>query len=356
RANPDALYDSGDYAAGMEIALRAADWDGFAARRAEALRRGRLRGIGIGNYIEGAGGDSSEYGAVAVEGAGMVRLAAGCVSQGQGHETSLRQIVAAEFGIAMARVAFTPTDTDLIPAGVGTNASRSMVRAGTALVEAARAAIELGRESAARLLQAVPADVSYAEGAYRVTGTDRAVELFAVARAMEADGTPLGVENHHSNQAVTYPNGCHVCEVEVDPETGVVALLGFVAVDDVGRPVNPMIVRGQSQGGIAQGLGQALMELGAYDEETGQLLSGSFMDYQVPRADDLPALDPIPHDVPSPTNPLGVKGAGEGGTTGAPAAVISAILDALAPLGVTHIDMPATPMTVWRAIRAAKGE
>jgi carbon-monoxide dehydrogenase large subunit len=173
---------------------------------------------------------------------------------------------------------------------------------------------------------------------------------------MEADGAPLGVENHHANDAVTYPNGCHVCEVEIDPETGAVDLLGFVAVDDVGRPVNPMIVRGQSQGAIAQGLGQALMELGAYDDDSGQLLSGSFMDYAVPRADDLPALDPIAHDIPSPTNPLGVKGAGEGGTTGAPAAVMCAILDALAPAGVTHLDMPATPLNVWRAIQAAKSE
>jgi len=356
RANPDALYDSGDYAANMDIALRAADWDGFASRRDESMRRGRLRGIGIANYIEGAGGDPSEYGAVAVEGAGegAVRLAAGCVAQGQGHETSLRQIVAAEFGIPLDRVDFTPNDTDLIPAGVGTNASRSMVRAGTALVEAARQAIEAGRPAAARLLQAAPEEVSYADGAYRIADTDRAADLFAVARAMADEGPPLGAENHHSNEAVTYPNGCHVCEVEIDPETGVVELLGFVAVDDVGRPVNPMIVRGQSQGAVAQGLGQALMELGAYDAETGQLLSGSFMDYRVPRADDLPPLDPIPNDVPSPTNPLGVKGAGEGGTTGAPAAAICAILDALAPLGVSHLDMPATPLAVWRAIRSAR--
>jgi carbon-monoxide dehydrogenase large subunit len=185
-----------------------------------------------------------------------------------------------------------------------------------------------------------------------VAGTDRSVDLFAVAGEIGPGG--LAAERHHENQAVTYPNGCHVCEVEIDPETGAVDVVAFTAIDDVGRAINPMIVSGQSQGGIAQGIGQALLEHGLYDRETGQLITGSFLDYALPRADDLPPLEPMRNDVPSPTNPLGVKGAGEGGTTGAPAAVMNAIMDALAPLGVGHLDMPATPAAIWTAIQAAR--
>ena len=349
RTSAGSTYDSGDYAKNMEIALAAADWAGFPARRRDSERRGRLRGIALVNYIEGAGGVAGEYAAVAV-GDGTVSLAAGCVASGQGHETTLRQIAASELGVAAELISVAASDTALVRDGVGTNASRSMVRAGTALAEAARAAVAAGRDTAARLLQAPPDAVSFSAGRYVVADGGRSVDLFEVARA--AGG--LNGERRNDSEALTYPNGCHVCEVEIDPETGAIAIAAFIAVDDVGRAINPTIVRGQSQGGIAQGIGQALLEHGRYDPDSGQLLTGSFLDYAMPRAHHLPSLRPIHNDVPSPTNPLGVKGAGEGGATGAPAAVINAVLDALAPLGIEAIDMPATPDRIWAAIRAAR--
>jgi carbon-monoxide dehydrogenase large subunit len=344
-----AVYDSGTYAANMALAMEDAGWTSFEARREEAKQRSRLRGIGLCNYIEGAGGVPDEYAGLTVEGEGIVRLRAGSMSQGQGHETTLRQIVAAELGVTVDSIDFTESDTNLIPSGIGTNASRSMVRAGTALVEAARDIIEAGKDTAAHILEAAREDIDFADGNYRVAGTDRAVDLFTVAHQAGS----INAENDHKGEETTYPTGCHICEVEIDPETGALDMVGFSVVDDVGRAINPMIVHGQSHGAIAQGIGQALMELGAYDSDSGQLLSGSYMDYCMPRAADLPSINPIQNDAPSPTNPLGVKGAGEGGTTGAPAAVMNAIMDALAPIGVRHIDMPATPYTIWQAIRRA---
>ena len=345
------LYDSGDYAGNMHVAQREGDWKGYEARRAESETRGRLRGIALCNYIEGAGGAAGEYGRVGVGRDGAVSIAAGCVDQGQGHETVLRQIVAHELGIKVEQIVVAESDTALVADGVGTNASRSMVRAGKALVDASRAVIEAGRATAALLLQTEPHTVAYGAGFYAVHGTDRLVSLFEVARA-EAEG--LFAEIRHDDDTVTFPAGCHLCEVELDPDTGKVTIERFLAVDDVGCAVNPMIVHGQSQGGVAQGIGQALMEHVRYNSESGQLLAGSFMDYAMPRADDLPMLDTLLNDCPSPFTPHGIKGAGEGGATGAPAAVINAILDALAPMGVTHIDMPATPEAVWRAIRGAE--
>jgi len=345
------VYDSGDYAANMDLAMAGAGWDGFEARRAQAKRRGRLRGIGLCNYIEGAGGVAGEYAGLTVDGDGIVRLRTGSMSQGQGHETTLRQIVAAALGVAVDAIDFTAPDTDLIPGGVGTNASRSMVRAGTALVEAAETVIETGRDTAAEMLEAAPADIDFADGEYRVAGTDRTIGLFAVA----ARAGGINADNDHEGEATTYPTGCHICEVEIDPETGALEMVGFSVVDDVGRAINPMIVHGQSHGAIAQGVGQALMEAGVYDPASGQLLSGSYMDYCLPRASDFPPIEPVRNDCPSPTNPLGVKGAGEGGTTGAPAAVMNAVMDALAPAGVRQIDMPATPHAIWLALRSARG-
>jgi aerobic carbon-monoxide dehydrogenase large subunit len=242
---------------------------------------------------------------------------------------------------------------------VGTFASRSMVRAGSAAVEAADAMVAVGKTMAAHLLEAAAGDIEYGQGAFRVVGTDRAISIFDVARAAAtgalppALGTTLGAATMHENPAFAFANGCGVCEIEVDPETGAVEIVALTVVDDSGRAVNPIVVHGQMHGAVAQGIGQALTERCVYDPASGQLLSGSFLDYAIPRADDLPSISVTSRDVPSPTNPLGVKGAGEGGTVGAPAAVIHAILDALAPLGVTHIDMPATPERVWQAIRQA---
>jgi carbon-monoxide dehydrogenase large subunit len=348
-------YDSGDYAANMDIAMDAADWAGVAARRAAAQKRGRLYGISLCNYIEGAGGGAGEYAAVTLDAGGRVSVGAGCVAQGQGHETTLAQIAADRLGLDADKVDVLASDTDLIAHGVGTNASRSMVRAGTALALACDRLIDDGRGLAAGLLQTDAASLSFAEGAYR--GADgRAVGLFEVARARaEAEGAPCFAEVHSKDDTVTYPNGCHICEVEIDPETGMVEIVAFTAVDDVGRAINPRIVHGQSQGGIAQGIGQAISERAVHGADTGQPLAGSFMDYAIPRAISVPALRPISNDCPSPTNPLGVKGAGEGGATGAPAAVMNAILDALAPLGIDALDMPATPERVWRAINAGRG-
>jgi carbon-monoxide dehydrogenase large subunit len=350
-------YDSGDYAANMDLAMSAADWAGFEARRAEAQVRGKLRGIGMCNYIEGAGGGAGEYAAIGFDGdTGRLLIGAGCVAQGQGHQTSLAQIAAGRLGLPFKEIAVLASDTDLIKSGVGTNASRSMVRAGTALAEACDQLIEAAKDVAAGLLQTEAGDLAYEGGEYagsdgRAVGLLEAVRVLAGAQSADA---PL-VEVHTEAEEVTYPNGCHVCEVEIDPETGALDFVAFIIVDDVGRAINPVIVHGQSQGGVAQGIGQAVMERAVFSPEDGQLLSGSFMDYALPKAKAIPALHPIDNDFPSPTNPLGVKGAGEGGATGAPAAVMSAVLDALGPLGIDHLDMPVTPDRLWRAIRDAGG-
>jgi aerobic carbon-monoxide dehydrogenase large subunit len=284
----------------------------------------------------------------------------GSQSQGQGHETVFAQVVAERLGLPFQTVRILMGDTDRVAKGVGTFASRSMVRAGSAAVEASDAVVAAGTTMAAQLLEAAAADIEYRDGAFRVVGTDRAIGIFDVAGAAAAGklspalGTVLGAGTMHENPAFAFANGCEVCEVEVDPETGAVVIAALTMVDDSGRSVNPMIVHGQQHGAVAQGIGQALLERCVYDAESGQLLSGSFLDYAIPRADDLPTISVTSRDVPSPTNPLGVKGAGEGGTVGAPGAVVHAILDALGPLGVTDIDMPATPARVWRAIQQAR--
>jgi carbon-monoxide dehydrogenase large subunit len=361
RTATGAVYDSGDYVARLDEALEVADVAGFAARRAESARRGRLRGLGIGPYLEGTGGVPQEFAEVRVLPQGVVEVPIGALSQGQGHETVFAQVVAERLGLPFDSVRIVMGDTDRVARGVGTFASRSMVRAGSAAVEASDGLIAAGITMAARLLEAAAGDIEYGDGAFRVVGTDRAIGLFDVARAAAAGrlpaelGTTLGAARMHENPAFAFANGCEVCELEVDPETGSVQVVALAVVDDSGRSVNPMIVHGQMHGAVAQGIGQALSERCAYDPATGQLLSGSFLDYAIPRADELPSISVTSRDVPSPTNPLGVKGAGEGGTVGAPGAVIHAILDALAPLGVTHVDMPATPEAVWRAIQEARG-
>ena len=366
RTATGAMYDSGDYVARLDEAVALGDVAGFTKRREASARRdattrnGALRGIGIGPYVEGTGGVPREYAEVRVLPTGIVEVPIGSQSQGQGHETVFAQIVADRLGVPFEAVRIVMGDTDRVADGVGTFASRSMVRGGSAAVEAVDLVIAAGTPMAAHLLEAAPADIDYRNGAFMVVGTDRAIGIFEVARAAAAGklppelGTTLGAAKMHENRAFAFANGCEVCEVEVDPETGAVKILALTIVDDSGRSVNPMIVHGQQHGAIAQGIGQALIERCVYDAATGQLLSGSFMDYAIPRADDLPAISVTSRDVPSPTNPLGVKGAGEGATVGAPGAVIHAILDALAPLGVTHLDMPATPARVWQAIQDAR--
>ena len=360
RTATGAVYDSGDYVARLDEAIALGDTAGLPARRTEAARRGKLRGIGLGPYIEGTGGVPQEFAEVRVLPTGIVEVPIGSISQGQGHETVFAQVVAERLGVPFETVRIVMGDTDRVAKGIGTFASRSMVRAGSAAVEASESVIAAGTEMAAHLLEAAVADIEYRDGAFGVVGTDRSISIFEVARAAAAGklpqalGSTLGAARMHENPAFAFANGCEVCELEVDPETGAVEIVALTMVDDSGRSVNPMIVHGQMHGAVAQGIGQALTERCVYDPESGQLLSGSFLDYAIPRADDLPAISVTSRDVPSPTNPLGVKGAGEGGTVGAPGAVIHAILDALAPVGVTHVDMPATPERVWRAIQDAR--
>src|SRR5262245_15539507 len=360
RTATGAVYDSGDYVARLDEAIQLADVVGFPRRRAESEKRGTLRGFGLGPYTEGTGGLPQEFCEVRVLPTGAIDVPIGSQSQGQGHETVFAQVIAEQLGVPYESVRIITGDTDQVAQGVGTFASRSMLRAGSAAVEASHAVVAKGRAMAAHLLEAAESDIQYGNGAFRVIGTDRSIGIFDVARAAAAGRLPasfgqtLGGSSLHENTAFAFANGCIVCEVEVDRETGGVQILALTVVDDSGRSVNPMIVHGQMHGALAQGLGQALAEHCKYDSATGQLLSGSFLDYVVPRADELPAISVTSRDVPSPTNPLGVKGAGEGGTVGAPGAVIHAILDALASRGVTRIDMPATPERVWRAIQEAR--
>ncbi|HEX9837364.1 MAG TPA: molybdopterin cofactor-binding domain-containing protein, partial [Alphaproteobacteria bacterium] len=361
KTHSDITYDVGEFEIVLDKALALADRGGFAARRAASERCGRRRGLGIGHYVELSALFNERMG-LRVESDGSVVIASGTFSHGQGHETTYAQIVSDWLGVPIDRIRLEQGDTAAVPYGRGTFAARSLTVAVPALRAAADEIIAKGKRFAAQLLEASEADIEFADAAFGVAGTDRRIPLAAVARASQAPAGPLaaigpiGLEGVGTAQsAENYPNGCHVCEVEVDVETGAVEVKRFAAIDDVGVAVNPMLVDGQVHGGIAQGLGQALMEEVAYDRATGQLLTGSFLDYAMPRASDFPRFDVALHEVPTKSNPLGVKGAGEAGCVGAPAAAVNAILDALAPLGVTHIEMPATPERVWRAIRAANG-
>jgi len=354
-------YDSGQFERNMDTTLEMADWDGFAARRAESEARGKLRGIAVANYVEAPVGAPIEYARIVVRPEGKVDIYAGTQSQGQGHETSFAQVVSDWLGVPFDDVALITGDSRIIPKGGGTHSDRSIRMAGRVMVESAEIIIASGKEAAAQLLEAAVADIEFAGGRFTVAGTDRSIGLFDVAAAIEAGNLPeaLGAtlegESEFFGRMPAYPNGCAVCEVEVDPETGDVDLVAYAATDDAGRVINPMILHGQTHGGIAMGIGQALMENCVYDPESGQLLSGSFMDYCLPRADRLPSYKVALNEVLTTSNPLGVKGGGEGGTTPALGVVINAVVDALRPLGVRHIDMPASPERVWRAIRQAKG-
>ena len=356
-------YDCGDFARGLDMALGLADYETFADRRAEARRRGKLRGLGIANPIEVAGGpytsvnpDTAE---VRVNADGSVTVFAGSTSMGQGNETAFAQIVSERLGVPPTRIRVLWGDSDALGAGRGNGGSGALSVGGSAVLRATDKIVERGRRLAAAQLEAAPEDVVFRDGKFSVAGTDRGVTFAAVARAAYQPKPPGGSEPGFSETAaftppaVTFPNGCHVCEVEIDEATGAVHLERYSVVDDVGRIVNPMLVKGQIHGGIAQGVGQALFEALTYDRG-GQLLTGSFMDYAMPRADDLPDFDVDSFEVPTQVNPLGAKGVGEAGTVGALAALLNAVNDALAPLGVRHLDMPVTPERVWRAMREAQ--
>jgi aerobic carbon-monoxide dehydrogenase large subunit len=358
--NPMGLvYDSGDYPAAMERVLALADWKGFEARRAEARRRGRYRGIGLANYLELNTGAPRERAVITVRPDDRIDVVIGTLSSGQGHETSFAQLLVEWFGVDLAQVRVITGDTDVAPVGGGSHSGRSMRQAGVVMAVASDQIIERGSRIAAWLLEAAPADIEFSRGRFSVRGTDRGVGLFDVARAaLRADAPadiagPLAGESDQTNSVPSFPYGCAVCEVEVDPETGVVDVVRWTCVDDCGRAVNPMILHGQTHGGIAAGVGQALWEDCAYAAD-GQMLAATFMDYVLPRADVLPNFTTEISEVPSTTNPLGLRGGGEGGTTPALAATINAVVDALAEFGVEHMEMPATPERVWRAIQAAR--
>ena len=342
--------ECGRFAANIDPALLAADAAGFAGRRSASARAGLLRGLGVTCFLETARGAPNEGAEIRFGTDGRVSLHLGTQSNGQGHETSFPQIAADRLGLPVAAFDFVQADTRQVRAGHGHGGARSLHMGGSALVDATRLVLAKARPVAARLLQARPEEVAFEAGLFSAGG--RSVPLLEVARA--AAGGDEALDSYHWTllDAITFPNGCHIAEVEVDPETGGIALLRYTAADDFGSAVNPMLLLGQVQGGVAQGIGQALMERTAYDG-AGQLLSGSFMDYALPRAADLPDLDIHLHGVPTGSNPLGVKGAGQAGAIAAPPAVVAAVLDALAPLGVTHLDMPLTPERVWRAVSGA---
>ncbi|MCY3706608.1 MAG: xanthine dehydrogenase family protein molybdopterin-binding subunit [Gammaproteobacteria bacterium] len=368
-------YDQGDYDATLDLALEASDWDGFEARRSEAAGRGKLRGIGISTFIEACGIAPSavvgslgaraglyEVGSVRVHPTGSVSVFTGTHSHGQGHETTFAQIVAETLGVDFEAVDVVHGDTGAIPFGMGTYGSRSLAVGGTAIYNAVQKVIAKGKKIAAHLLEASEEDIEFADGNFTVAGTDRSKSIGEIAlTAYVPHNYPEGLEPGLEETAFydplnfTFPAGTHVAEVEVDPETGVVELVAVTGADDVGRIINPMIVNGQLHGGLAHGIGQALLEHCEYDDE-GQLLTGSYMNYTMPRAGDLPNFN-INHNTTHCThNPLGVKGVGEVGSIGVPPAVINAVVDALSPLGVTHIEMPATSQRVWQAIQAAQAQ
>ncbi len=338
--------DSGDFVDNLDQAVARADAKGFEARRAEAWARGRLRGLGVACFLETSRGAPNEGAEVRFETDGTVTVAVGTESNGQGHETAFAQIAAERLGVPMEAVRYVQADTRAVKSGAGHGGARSMHMGGGAVVKAIDAALARARGLAARLLQASEGELVFAGGGFTVRGTERHIDVLSVARESAA---AVGEHVMNMTDVFTFPSGCHVAEVEVDPETGAASLLRYTAVDDYGRLINPMLTEGQVQGGVAQGIGQAMLEHTVYDEG-GQLLSGSLMDYALPRADDLPAFDITLVERPTEANPLGVKGSGQAGCIAAPQTVMAAILDALAPAGVKHIDMPATPERLWKAL------
>ena len=354
-------YDSGDFAHNLSDALAAAEAAGFSARRNEARSRGRYRGLGHAVYIEQSGFPPDEFAELRFDPDGTLTLLMGTQSSGQGHQTAYSQLAAERLGLPFEKIRVLQGDTAMIAFGRGTGGSRSLPVGGAALMHAADKLIAKGRKIAAHLLEAAEADLAFDDGIYAIAGTDRTVGIEAVARAaFNPAQLPPGLEpgfaesGHFTPPAPTFPNGCHVCEVEIDPETGLIEIVRYLVVDDFGTVINPLLLRGQVQGGIAQGVGQAMLERTVYDPESGQLLTGNLTDYAIPRADTLPALEFSYNVVPCRTNPLGVKGAGEAGAIGAPPALVNAVVDAVSELGIDHLDMPLTPERLWHAVRDAR--
>ncbi len=356
-------YDSGDFPDVMEKALELADYAGFEKRRKEAKARGMLRGIGIGFAIEQSAAPIEEMAEIKFDAQGNCAILMGTVNQGQGHDVTFKQLVNEMLGVPLENMTLVQGDTDKVAHGRGTFGSRSAGNGGAALKMASERLIEKGKIIAAHILEAAETDIAFEDGTFRVAGTDRGVNIIEVAKkAYGLMALPPGIEPTLTGYAAfkpkapTFPNGCHLCEVEVDPETGTTEFKSYVVVDDVGTVINPLLLKGQIHGGISQGLGQAMCEDLAYDPESGQLLTASFLDYCMPRADDMCSIAVVSAGVPSPTNPLGIKGAGEAGCVGALPCVQSALIDALSPLGITDVPMPATPWKLWQVINAARAK
>jgi carbon-monoxide dehydrogenase large subunit len=351
-------YDCGEFEKTMEIALARADWPGRASRAAAAAARGRLHGTGIAYAVECASGPPNtplkESAEIGFNAEGHATLLLGTHNHGQGHETAFRQLAESFLGLAPDQIDIRFGDTGLVREGIGTFGSRSLGTAGAAFEQAAELIVAAARPLAAEMLEAAASDVEFTAGHFAVRGTDHCISLPQVAAKAAAEGDGLHAYVMAAPENCTFPNGCHVCEVEIDPETGAVELTRYTVADDVGRVLNPLLLEGQIHGGVAQGAGQVLLEEIAYDGASGQLLSGSLMDYALPRAGDLPMIAFAAHEVPTGNTPFGMKGAGEAGTVGSLAATANAVLDALAKAGVSRFDMPATPARVWRAIQDAK--
>jgi carbon-monoxide dehydrogenase large subunit len=361
RAPSGMLYDSGEFPTVMNKALLAADWDGYAARQAESRVRGKVRGRGIGHYLEVTADAGNEMGGIRFEADGSVTIITGTLDYGQGHASPFAQVLAERLGIPFERIRLLQGDSDELIAGGGTGGSRSMMQSGGAIIAASDIVIEQGKQAAAHFLEASVADVEFVRGRFNIAGTDLGIHIMDVAERLRLggelpEGMPRTLDVSHIFKGVpsAFPNGCHIAEVEVDPDTGVVEIVSYATVNDFGVLVNPMLVAGQAHGGIAQGAGQALMESVVYDED-GQMMTGSYMDYGLPRASDLSGLGFESHPVPARTNPLGAKGCGEAGCAGSLPAVMNALVDALSEFGIMHIDMPATPLRIWQAIQEARG-
>jgi len=354
-------YDSGDFPGVLKHALEVADVKGFARRKRESRKRGKVRGLGIGSFLEVTAPPSKEMGGIRFEADGTVTIITGTLDYGQGHAAPFAQVLSDKLGIPFERIRLLQGDSDELLAGGGTGGSKSIMHSGTAIVEASAKVIDQGKQIASHVLEAAAADIEFAHGRFVIAGTDRAIGIMELADKLRSglnlpEGVPSTLDIRHVSDgpgASTYPNGCHVCEVELDPDTGVIAVVKYSSVNDFGTVINPLIVEGQLHGGVIQGIGQALMEMTVYDED-GQFLTGSFMDYALPRASDSPEVAVVDHPVPATTNVLGVKGCGEAGCAGALTSVMNAIADALSEFGIPHMDMPATPYRVWRAIQDAK--
>jgi len=359
-ASSGVTYDSGDFQAVFSKALDISDHENFAKRKKDSKKAGKLRGIAVGSYLEVTAPPSPELGKIVFDPDGSVQLITGTLDYGQGHASAFAQVLCAQLGVPFDSVKLVQGDSDIVHTGNGTGGSRSITASGQAIVGASKLVIEKGKRAAAHMLEASEADIEFADGSFTIAGTDRSIDIMELARKLHDGKTPEGVPDSldvdHTSDPVpsAFPNGCHVAEVEVDPDTGVVQIVRYSAVNDFGTVINPMLVAGQLHGGVVQGIGQALMEHVRYDE-SGQPITGSLMDYALPRAEDVPNMTVGDHPVPATTNPLGSKGCGEAGCAGSLSTVVNAVLDALSDYGIKHIDMPLTPERVWRAIQDAKG-